>query len=511
MADDQKQPVEVNPEQPADKQAAALPEKSAVPAPVSQGEPTVLPAPEAQVSPAAPVATISSEPAAAPAEEGKPTEVFHLDGAAESAKPKRSLLSVLLKRDLPAALDAKEKTAPATSSSTLFSSSGGEQPSSPKKIDGTASISQLLGPKPLFDKVAEETERRSKHRHARLFFGTSVALGLLVYGFFFTQLDPDFTLLNSQLGPNTALRFDQTTVETQKIQTDINLVRYRQARLWLDELNLRIDPLIASHRTTQLAGQVESTRRAAADELGTQAQEVKTILLAVQKIFNQPLGVDTFSLEPVLPQDREAQYTALALAELDRQKSSFGGDVKQSSEDVRGIDAVRSLLANRTFRFLIRGQDINALTDEQLVELLKEIRAQGTDALSSIEQIKKQRIDWSSVITSIHDVVRVADRHYGQGLFKTIGGFVFSSYRFDSKTGRISLSGLTRTSDSKTFSFIATLIDSIEKSPQFKDIDFRSFSKSRDQSGDFSAGLNLEFTLQKEPDPRDSLDLPPAN
>ena len=67
-----------------------------------------------------------------------------------------------------------------------------------------------------------------------------------------------------------------------------------------------------------------------------------------------------------------------------------------------------------------------------------------------------------------------------------------------------------KTSDSKTFSFIAKLIDSIEKSPKFKDIDFRSFAKTRDESGDFSSGINLDFALQKGADPRDDVPAPEA-
>ena len=103
----------------------------------------------------------------------------------------------------------------------------------------------------------------------------------------------------------------------------------------------------------------------------------------------------------------------------------------------------------------------------------------------------------------MNSVTRKADLYYGEGLFKTVGGFLFSTYRFDAKTGRISITGVTRTSDSKTFSFISKLVDSIEKSPYFKDIDFRSFSKSRDDSCDYSSSINLEFSLQNGFDPRD--------
>ena len=83
---------------------------------------------------------------------------------------------------------------------------------------------------------------------------------------------------------------------------------------------------------------------------------------------------------------------------------------------------------------------------------------------------------------------------------------MFSSYKFDSETGRISMSGATKTSDSKTFSFIAKLIESVERSPKFKDIDFRSFTKSKDEKGDFSSSINLDFSIQEGSDPRDDVD-----
>jgi len=151
---------------------------------------------------------------------------------------------------------------------------------------------------------------------------------------------------------------------------------------------------------------------------------------------------------------------------------------------------------------MMKVQNVKDMSHEDLAALLRRIRQEGTDELASIEKIMSNRLDWGAIIKDIHNVVSQADRFYGQGLFKTVGGFVFSSYRFDSTTGRIAISGLTRTSGSNTFSFIAKLIDSIEKSPKFKDIDYRSFSKTRDENGDFSSGINLEFTIQTGQDTR---------
>lgn len=368
------------------------------------------------------------------------------------------------------------------------------------------SIASLLGPKPVFSATAFSAEKE-QHRTgiAKAFACVAFVIALGTYGFFYTQTNADFTLLDSQLGPNIAVKFERSNAELQTNQTDLNLVRFRMARLLLDEVNGQIDAfqsqvlIIKSGSTSGIQKQIAQAQR---QILGA---NIKRSLADAQKIFSQPLGVDVYSPTPVTPDERETMYESLLKERLAKGKAALQNDTNPNLTEMRMIDNVLRLVENRNFRTFIRSQDLAKISEDGFGSMLTKIREEGTDELSSIDKVRSARLNWRQVIENIHAVTSKADPYYGQGLFKTVGGFLFSSYRFDAKTSRVSLAGMTKSSDSKTFSSIARLVDAIEKSTYFKDIDFRSFSKSKDDSGDFSSSLSLEFAIQKGKDPRDDV------
>lgn len=367
------------------------------------------------------------------------------------------------------------------------------------------SLSALLGPKPVFSaRVMEEKEAR-RRKFAKTLFFLAVLASLGVYGFFESQLNPNFTLLNDQLGPNVAVRFEASNSELKDKQTELNLINYRYARLLLDEANSQIDPF---QRQTAIFNSPFSTntqKQNAEVQLQILGAGIKKTLGDVQKNLSKPLGIDTFTQKPITPEEREAEFEKLLKEKLNKEKTALNADQKPNLSEIRLIENVSRLVENKSFRQTLLAQDLGKISEEAFSGMLTKIREQGSDELSAIDKVKAQRINWGEVIADVHAVTTKADPYYGQGLFKTVGGFLFSSYRFDAKSGRISVSGLTKRSDSKTFSVIAELVDAIEKSSKFKDIDFRSFSKSKDESGDYSSSVNLEFALQKGPDPRDTV------
>lgn len=366
------------------------------------------------------------------------------------------------------------------------------------------SLSALLGPKPIFSqKTFEETERRRKKTGKTVFFLAALVF-LGTYGFFYSQLNPDFTFLNDQLGPNVAARFESSNSELKAKQTEFNLINYRMARLLLDEVNSQIDPFQRQTAVKNSSFSTLAEKQNAELELQILGAGIKRPLGEAQKILSKPLGIDIYTSEPVAPEAREEEFENLLKAQLGQESAALNADSNPNAAEIRLIENVRRLAENKSFRDTLLAQDLGKISEEAFSGMLAKIREEGSDELSAIDKVKAKRIDWGSVISDIHAVATKADPFYGQGLFKTVGGFLFSSYRFDAKTGRISISGLTKRSDSKIFSSIAELVDAVEKSPKFKDIEFRSFTKSKDESGDYSSSVNLDFTLQTEKDPRDS-------
>lgn len=361
----------------------------------------------------------------------------------------------------------------------------------------TASLATLLGPKPVFSQKTYQDNEKRRQKITQILFACAVGLFFATYGFFYTQLNQKFTWFSNQLGPNLANRFDGSNNELHAKQTEVNVARFRMARLLLDEVNSQsdvFDRLLAQQGLDKTPLQSLET-------------SLKNLLSIVQKIFAQPIGIDTYSREPVSQLERDKLFETLLRQRLELDRAVLTADSKTSPLELRTIDGVLRLFENRSLRASIAAQDFGKISQKDLSDLLAKIRQEGTDELSTANQLRADRLDWSQIIQDIHSATMKADGYYGQGLFKTVGGFLFNAYNFDTKTGRIGITGITKKSDSKTFSAIADLVDSIEKSPMFKDIDFRSFAKSKDENGDFSSSLNLEFALQKsgEVDLRDDV------
>ena len=368
------------------------------------------------------------------------------------------------------------------------------------------SLSALLGPKPQFSARAYEEAENDRKKTAKLLFQFSLLVVVAVYGYFYSQLNSNFTWFTDQLGPNAAVKFESTNNEIQQKQTDLNVFRYRMARLWLDEVNWKIDAFQEQRAiATPLSGAAGGGKRAAAEkEFVALKNDIKKDLSEAKKILSAPVGIDTFSLRPISPEEREESYENLLKEKLGSQKSALFREKEPNQSEIMLLENVLRLIENKPFRNTIVFADLEKISDDELGSMLVKIRSEGTDELSSINRLRSKRLDWGAVLADIYNVTRKADQYYGQGFFNTVGGFMFSSYKFNSETGRISMSGATKTSDSKTFSFIAKLIESVERSPKFKDIDFRSFTKSKDEKGDFSSSINLDFSIQEGSDPRDS-------
>ncbi|MFA6521704.1 MAG: hypothetical protein WCT53_04955 [Candidatus Gracilibacteria bacterium] len=448
--------------------------------PVSATTPAVQPAQSAAASqpvvvPANPAPAAVNKPAEAPA---APTEpgTFNIASAKDQVRPS-ILQSLLFNKNLPA---------------------GTQQRSAP-------SLAALLGPKPVFSKAAFEEVEKKRVRFARNIFKLSIVLMFGVFVFFYSQLNANFTWFSGLLGANPAQEFKSSNDELKSLKTKLNLINFRTAKYWLEEANSYVDSFQRLTAVVKSDFSTKSEKQNAKTELSTISANIKKALTEVKNILNQPLGIAVYSTSPVSPEQTEQEFEDLLKAELTKQRAEIAVDPKLNSEELALFDGVIQFVESKKFRDAIRSADLANIPEEDFARLITRIREQATDELSAIEKIRKTRLDWAEVINNIHAVTRRADPYYGQGAFKTLGGFLFNSYNFDSQTGKISISGVTKTSDSKTFSFIAKLVDSIEKSPIFKNIDFRSFSKSRDEIGDFSSSINLEFELQKaeEVDSRD--------
>lgn len=381
----------------------------------------------------------------------------------------------------------------------------------PKQSSGSGSgpsISQLLGPQPLFNKAAFEEAYKKKLKICQNIFYGAILIAIIAFGFFYVQLNPQITILNDLFDkPNIASDFEHSNTEVKLKQTELNIVNYRLIRLLLDDLSLSIDPyvkVVHEMGDKDLSDENRATWTSLAD---AQVVQIRQRLKELQKYYRMPLSISLVERKVMTSEEVETQFHDLLKQQLVEQKQLLTQAKEPNPDEIRIVDNLIKLVDNAGLKTKILAARVDNMPHEDVVKLLSEIRAQGTDELSSVQKIKTARLDWARRIQDIHSIVRQADDLYGQGLFKDVGGFLFSSYRFDATTGRISISGVTKTANNKTFSYITKLIDAIEKSTEFKDIDFRSFTKTVEEQKDgrktYSSGVNLEFAIQTGPDPRD--------
>lgn len=490
---------------------------ASVPAPVlpsgTASKPLATPAAATPLSATPPPAAAISVTASAPPPPPVPqTPAFNLasqptpNSSGNANGNGQSLLSKLLPGKTVPAAATSMPSAQQQGAAKSVPQSGANSVAPPQKSAQT--IATLLGPKPKFSAIITEDKEIKLRGIGRIVFSLSLVALIGVYGFFYTQLNPEFTMLNDQLGPNLAVQFETSSKELKEKQTQKNLVRFRRARLLLDDINTQIDPFQQQTLIAESPYSPPALVNEAKDELQILGASLKTALAEVQTLLREPLGIETFSENPMTLAERESEFEKLLIEKLAQEKNALLANNGGSNPvEARSIDNVLRLVSNRGFRTTILTQNLES--ESEFSAVLAKIRDEGTDELSSIDKIRRKRLDWARVIQDIHAVVSKTDPYYGRGFFQTVGGFLFASYQFDSKSGRISISGLTKQSDSKIFTMIANLVDSIEKSRTFRDIDFRSFAKSRDEKGDFTSSLALEFSLQQGDDPRDEAEALP--
>lgn len=443
--------------------------------------------------------------AAQSAGDSTPRGAYNVGGPAGGA-PKMTMLSKLLGHAEGHAAGATGSQNGSSSraqplegqSGNAFTKLFGAVSATPKGPGAPVSLSKLLGPKPIFAQKAYAEAAAKKKRTAKILLDIAVVAALVTYGFFQSQLHPNFTLLINQIGPNVRMNFDRSNEELEAIQTDINVVRFKKTRVLLDEVNADIDSFLSNTAIAKSDLSTPSEKSIAQDELQILGSNIKNALKEVQTMFAKPLGIDTYSLLRVTPEERDARFQVKLVAAINEEKDALAKQANPDLEQLRIFDNVRRLVENKSFRDTVIMQDLGKITETDFAAMLQKIREQATDELSSIVKIRSKRPRWTTVIAQIHDVALRADPLYGKGFFKVQGGLLFSSYRFDAATKRISITGLSKQSDSLIFSQIANLVENIDRSPYFKDIDFRSFSKSRDEGGNFSSSINLEFSLEKD-------------
>jgi hypothetical protein len=407
---------------------------------------------------------------------------------------------------------ANEQNA-ASVSPKLFPSLQGQpaaQPSLPKATPGTMSeesknvFTELFGkdaaqkPGAMMNSVVEQQDKKgvsyfgnkpkealtlkqfAKHTSntGSTVLQASVLLFFLTVAFFFTQKGTRLSLL---FPVNPVLRVETLQSQVDDLNAEVRVQNHLAAALLLDQYASVADEYLYNG--------------AQANSIYTSQNKAEEFLLAAAEAKPQVLAL-LAQIQEQLSQDIPAEELPASILVTDNlivELQAKAGQVDEQSllQDIQDLQTAKALMQNATFHDMVNTLTVADVTDEQIQAVFDNFNSLNASSGSIISTIKSARPEWSIVMDELEAVTKTVDPLFGT---EFTGNITISNVVFNSD-GTVSLSGDTTTSDTTNFSLTSNLIDALEESDTFKNVEDRSFSKSDGESvytGNFHISMELE-------------------
>ena len=173
----------------------------------------------------------------------------------------------------------------------------------------------------------------------------------------------------------------------------------------------------------------------------------------------------------------------------------------ENADDVRDYklyNQTQRLVSNTDLVSYFESADVDAMSELELALMIMDVNELVENELSTIQKIKESRINWSDIINQIELETTYVDQYFSDGYFDEIGGIQYTSYDFDTDTGLVTITGVTKRFDTNNFTMISNLIDKLNSSPYFSGVEMKSFTKSGSAEDGFTSTLRLNLYLQKD-------------
>lgn len=383
----------------------------------------------------------------------------------------------------------------------------------------------ILGPAPTLEKslqAEKEARLRKKLRSVRMMFVMVLLLGLGSAFYFYSELSPDFHFF----GANTMQRLSDMNATLRTQQAKLNKYRYLSAQLALNEFSYQSDRFFGNLARLNDPTLSPGSKDIFLAEVKESEKAMPSLLEEIRTSLNKDLVVKLYPIDGASQMDDEqiqAQFEEELRNNLreDRKKIS---PVSTSPEDVQNMklyDNALRIVGNQSLLSTLRAINIDNFKkdlaelqtkpdvqkEKALRDMVGKILVSTKSDLATMADIKQNRIDWTTVIQYIEAETAKVDTHYGDALlYETLGGITYSGYEFDAVTHKIVLSGTTKTIDGSNFTLMSNLIDQLEQSSYFEDVDMRSFSKSKTATGTSTEGYNASFKIDLRLEPEKSID-----
>ncbi len=301
-------------------------------------------------------------------------------------------------------------------------------------------------------------------------------------------------------GLNQSLAEEENLTDIKQAQAKLNANNYLVAYYYLDSFAYMADSYL--YKKAQYESDYTSSNKKTEleDDLVQLEDDLMLALQMAQAGLSEsvsPKGVDvkTDISSDVVFKEATSSYLEAEIAKL--QENAEDSDVKI---EIAGLNGALALIKNGAFVKEILSADINSV--QEIVNGLSNITE---DDFTLISKIKSNRQIWSDIIQEIETITKKVDPLYGTSVQ---GDINYSSFTFNSGTKTVLIQGKTLTDDTRNFTLIANLTDTLEQSPLFMNVQERSFSKSEssnDSNTEYEASFKLEFQVQEGDDSRDAV------
>lgn len=383
-----------------------------------------------------------------------------------------------------------------------------------KKEGKTSKIKPILGTAPALQKSIEEdrkTKLKRKVRLVQIAFVIVFLAGAASAFYFYQELSPTFDLF----GQNTTQRLATVNDNLRSVQTQVNKYRYLAAQLDLNRFSHVSDQFL--DKTAQLGDAAPGQMAALQQTIAQAGNDLPALLSNIREQLTPEIVVQTTrseAEEELTPdQIRSNAETDLRNALLaDRRAITANSSLtKANEEEIKLIDNTIKLVGNTPLLNTIRSASVENFQEElanyvstldpglriSLSELMESVLTSTQSSIATIGSIKANRIEWSTIMKQIEDVTRVIDPAFGAGLTTTLGdGIFYTGYEFETTTNKITISGVSKTTTADNFTVISNLIEELERSPNFENVEMRSFSKSGTFAQGFTSAFKIDLALE---------------
>ncbi|MEK7544803.1 MAG: hypothetical protein AAB551_01600 [Patescibacteria group bacterium] len=353
---------------------------------------------------------------------------------------------------------------------------------------------------------------REYHLKKQLSIVRFVFAGLLVvffgmYVFFASQLNPDFDLF----GQNVARTLDDKNAQLKTLQTDVNLSRIESMQTLLANFAYSADGFLEKFSEYR-AAQMDAKKAEISADLDSIRQGMYEPFEKAREKMLARNWITVFRTTTVSDSEAEREFDealrerlrAERKTQLESYKKTEQTALKeQLTHEMAQNFELLQLVGNVPMKTLLQ-TDIRSLNHEELKDFIGKFSAAYPSRLGLIYQIKEKRVPWARTIREISVRTKNVDPLFRTGFFAKLGGILYNAFDFEGSSGRIGLTGQAKSDDGSNFSILANLVDELEGSIVFKDVDMRSFSKRLSDGGGYEGSFKIDFRLQTElSDPRD--------